>query len=70
MVWERNRTRTVIQGKLEQTYIIANIPVTRDTFNDKVWIYRCYTLNLDTAVREYSNEVVIDAVGELNSVMG
>ena len=29
VVWERNRTRTVIQGKLEQTYIIANVPVTR-----------------------------------------
>ena len=66
VVWERNRTRTVIQGKLEfeQTYIIANIPVTRDTFNNEMWIYRCYTLHLDTSVREYSHEVVIDAVGE------
>ena len=66
VVWERNRTRTVIQGELEieQTFIIANIPVTRDTFSNKVWIYRCYTLHIDTAVREYSNEVVIDAVGE------
>ena len=64
--WERNRTRTVIQGKLEieQTYIIANVPMTRDTFNNKVWMYRCYTLHIDTAVREYSNEVVVDAVGE------
>ena len=61
MVWERNRTRTVIQGKLEQT---SNVHVTRDTFNDEVWMYRCYTLHIDTIVREYSNEVVVDAVGE------
>ena len=63
---ERNGTRTVIQGKLEieQTYIIANVPMTRDTFNNKVWIYRCYTQHLDTAVKDYSNEVVVDAVGE------
>ena len=62
--WERNRTRIVIQGKLEHSYIIANVHVTRDTFNDKVWMYRCYTLHIDTTVREYSNEVVIDTVGE------
>ena len=27
-------------------------------------MYRCYTLHIDTSVREYSNEVVVDAVGE------
>ena len=66
MGWVRNGTRTVIHGKLEieQTYIIANVPMTRDTFNNKVWMYRCYTLHIDTSVREYSNEVVIDTVGE------
>ena len=31
---------------------LANIPVTRDTFNDEGWMYRCYTLHVDTSVKE------------------
>ena len=73
LLWERNGTRlTNIGGfedehslfDVEPTYTALDIDITKDEFNNKVWIYRCYTLNLDRAVREYSNEVVVDAVGK------
>ena len=74
ILWERNGTRLTnyIGGSedehslvdVEPTYTKLDIHVIGDEFNNKVWIYRCYTQNLDTSVREYSNEVVIDAVGE------
>ena len=73
ILWERNGTRlTNIGGSedehslfdIEPTYSALDIDITNDEFNNKVWIYRCYTQNLDTSVRDYSNEVVIDTVGE------
>ena len=71
--WERNGTRLTSFGGSEDehslvdikpTYTALDIDITKDEFNNKVWIYRCYTRNLDTSDREYSNEVVVDAVGE------
>ena len=66
VVWERNGSRILIEdlNTLDtQTYEIVDVYLTSVTFKDKLWIYRCYTQNLDTSVREYSNEVVIDTVG-------
>ena len=66
MVWERNGL-TIYTEDLHtldtQTYEIVDINLTSVAFKDKVWIYRCYTQHIDTYVREYSNEVVIDTVG-------
>ena len=67
VVWEKNGSRILIEDlhTLDtQTYEIVDIYLTSVTFKDKVWIYKCYTQNLDTSVREYSNEVVVDTVGE------
>ena len=67
VVWERNGSRILVEDlhTLDtQTYEIVDIYLTSVTFKDKVWIYKCYTQNLDTSVREYSNEVVVDTVGE------
>ena len=70
ILWERNGTRlTRFAGihsltNVESTYTTLNIHITKGDFNNKVWIYKCYTQNLDTSVREYSNEVVVDTVGE------
>ena len=72
ILWERNGTRlTNIGGakddhrlfEVEPTYTTLDIDMTKDEFNHKVWIYRCYTYHLDTSVREYSNEVVVNAIG-------
>ena len=66
VIWERNGTRFTLKDEYrhyENTYEMVDIYLTSVTFKDKVWIYRCYTQNLDTSVREYSNEVVVDAVG-------
>ena len=70
ILWERNGTRlNSFAGmhslsELEPTYTTLNIHLTKDDFADKVWIYRCYTLNIDTSVRDYSSEVVINVVGK------
>ena len=66
LVWERNRTRFTTNdeySRYERTYETVDINLTSVTFMNKVWIYKCYTLHIDTSVREYSNEVVVDAVG-------
>ena len=68
--WERNGTRlTRFAGihsltDVEFTYTTLNIHLSKDDFADKVWIYRCYTQNLDTSVRDYSTEVMINVVGK------
>ena len=70
LLWERNGTRlTRFAGihsltDFESTYTTLNIHLTKDDFAGKVWIYRCYTRNLDTSVRDYSSEVMINAVGK------
>ena len=66
MVWERNGTRFHTEDEYrhsKRTYEIVDINLTSVTFMNKVWIYKCYTLHIDTSVREYSNEVVVDTVG-------
>ena len=73
VLWERNGTRLTNMGGSEDehslfdsepTYTTLDIDITNDEFNNKVRIYRCYTQNLDTSDREYSNEVVVDAIGK------
>ena len=66
VVWERNGSIILIEDlhTLDtQTYEIVDINLTSVAFKDEVWFYRCYTQNLDTSVKVYSNEVVIDTVG-------
>ena len=68
--WERNGTRLIRFAGIhsltdvESTYTTLNIHITKDDFAGKVWIYRCYTLNIGTSVRDYSTEVMINAVGK------
>ena len=68
--WERNGTKLIrFAGihsltKVELTYTILSIHLTKDDFADEVWIYRCYTLNIGTSVRDFSSEVMINAVGK------
>ena len=70
ILWERNGTRLTsfaeihILTDFESTYTTLNIHLTKDDFADKVWIYRCYTLNIGTSVRDYSSEVMINVVGK------
>ena len=70
ILWERNGTRlNSFAGihsltDVEPTYTILSIRLTKDDFADEVWIYRCYTQNLDTSVRDYSSEVIINVVGK------
>ena len=62
VVWERNGSIILIEDfhTLDtQTYD----HLTSVAFKDKVWFYRCFTQSIDTSVREYSNEVVVDTVG-------
>ena len=75
--WERNGTGFNPQSTPNHdgdgptpTITTLTINVTREEFENKVYTYRCLTINpsTDTVVRVYSNEVSVDPPGESGRV--